>query len=358
MLGQIEVGPVGDALKLVPAPRIAVLQVGRASRIVRELLGRVNVAAEVGWVDTKSYVPLFAQVDPAAVPLVRLIGRDEVLHLHLLEFARAEDEVAQGDLVAERLALLSDAKGQPTTGRREHVLEVDEDALRGLGPQIGLRARPGNRANLGTEHEVELARLGELADHATSRACRTLEMVRTEALLALEAIDHRVVKVLHMAGRFPDARGLDDRGVKADDIGAFTHGRAPPELFDVALQLDAERSVVVGRSEPAVDLRGGKHEPALLTQRNEGVEGDFCSGGHQHRLSGGAIGGRIVEAGIAASVCGRDLMRFLIGLILGLLVGAVLTVLATGNAGRALQEQIREQTERGDGSTGDGAPAR
>lgn len=39
-------------------------------------------------------------------------------------------------------------------------------------------------------------------------------------------------------------------------------------------------------------------------------------------------------------------MRFLIGLTLGLLIGAVLTILATGNAGRALQVQIREQTER------------
>ena len=39
-------------------------------------------------------------------------------------------------------------------------------------------------------------------------------------------------------------------------------------------------------------------------------------------------------------------MRFLIGLLLGLLTGAVLTILATGNAGRALQEQIREQADR------------
>ena len=40
-------------------------------------------------------------------------------------------------------------------------------------------------------------------------------------------------------------------------------------------------------------------------------------------------------------------MRFLIGLLLGVLIGAVLTILATGNAGRALQEQMREQAERG-----------
>lgn len=39
-------------------------------------------------------------------------------------------------------------------------------------------------------------------------------------------------------------------------------------------------------------------------------------------------------------------MRFLIGLLLGLLIGAVLAILATGNAGRALQAQMREQAER------------
>ena len=51
-------------------------------------------------------------------------------------------------------------------------------------------------------------------------------------------------------------------------------------------------------------------------------------------------------------------MRFLIGLLLGLLIGAVLTILATGNAGRALQEQIREQTERERASrSGDRAPS-
>ena len=37
-------------------------------------------------------------------------GFDEELHLHLLELARAEDEVPGRDLVAERLADLRDAE--------------------------------------------------------------------------------------------------------------------------------------------------------------------------------------------------------------------------------------------------------
>ena len=52
-------------------------------------------------------------------------------------------------------------------------------------------------------------------------------------------------------------------------------------------------------------------------------------------------------------------MRFLIGLLLGLLIGAVLTILATGNAGRALQGQIREQMERDQANRAGGdAPSR
>ena len=50
-------------------------------------------------------------------------------------------------------------------------------------------------------------------------------------------------------------------------------------------------------------------------------------------------------------------MRFVIGLMLGLLIGAVLTILATGNAGRALQSQFREQAERERASRSSGESA-
>ncbi len=41
-------------------------------------------------------------------------------------------------------------------------------------------------------------------------------------------------------------------------------------------------------------------------------------------------------------------MRFLIGLLVGALIGGVLTILATGNAGRALQAQMRERAQPAD----------
>ncbi len=68
-----------------------------------------------------------------------LAGTDEILHLHLLELARAEDEVAGRDFVAERFSDLRDAEGNFAAHRRQHVLEIDEDALRRFGAKIGER---------------------------------------------------------------------------------------------------------------------------------------------------------------------------------------------------------------------------
>ncbi len=73
-------------------------------------------------------------------PSPGLGGGHEELHLHLLELARAEDEVAGGDLVAEALADLGDAEGGLLAPELEVVLEVQEDPLGGLGPQVDGRA--------------------------------------------------------------------------------------------------------------------------------------------------------------------------------------------------------------------------
>ena len=87
----------------------------------------------------------------------------EELHLHLLKLAGAESEVAGRDLVAETLAHLGDAEGDFHARAIEHVLEIDEHALRGFGSQEGGPLFAGESADDGFEHEVEFARLGELA---------------------------------------------------------------------------------------------------------------------------------------------------------------------------------------------------
>ena len=44
-------------------------------------------------------------------PFFILIGRDKILHFHLFEFTGAEDKIAGGDLIAERLADLRYPEG-------------------------------------------------------------------------------------------------------------------------------------------------------------------------------------------------------------------------------------------------------
>src|SRR5262249_46983257 len=134
-------------------------------------------------------------VDPVAVPALRVCGRDEELHLHLLELAHPEEEVAGRDLVSEGLADLRDAERRPAARELQDVLEVDKDALRGLRPQVRQRGRILEGADVRLEHEVELARLGQVALRELARvlarlaaALRVLELVRAEAQLARAAI--------------------------------------------------------------------------------------------------------------------------------------------------------------------------
>jgi hypothetical protein len=137
--GQVEVGAVGDALELAPLGTgevEPVLDVHCPLRVVGELLLGVLEVAQVVGVDAEADVPGGAVVDPPLVPRLVLAGLDEVLHLHLLELACAEDEVAGRDLVAERLADLGDAERRLAARRVHDVEEVEEDALRGLRPQV------------------------------------------------------------------------------------------------------------------------------------------------------------------------------------------------------------------------------
>ena len=76
--------------------------------------------------------------------------------------------------------------------------------------------------------------------------------------------------------RWPDASqtagGDEDGGVEADDVVAQLHHRPPPRVLHVAQQQDAERAVVVGRAEAAVDLGRREHEAAPLAQVDDLVE--------------------------------------------------------------------------------------
>ena len=77
----------------------------------------------------------------------RLVGPDEKLQFHLLEFAGAEGEIAGVDLVAKGLADLADAEGNFLARHFEHVFELGKNRLGGFRAQPGhvLRALPPAR---------------------------------------------------------------------------------------------------------------------------------------------------------------------------------------------------------------------
>src|SRR4029079_1495095 len=206
VLGQVESAAVRDPLELRPADREQVLDVARAARVVRELVGLVRADAEVALANAVAEMPAEALVDPVAVPLVRLVRRDEELHLHLLELERAEDEVPGRDLVPERLADLRDPERRLAARDLGDVLEVDEDALRRLGAEIDVDAGLLDRADPRLEHQVEVPRLGQVAVRglagplrrrlaaAELLVLRVGEVVDTKALLAGPAVDQRVAE--------------------------------------------------------------------------------------------------------------------------------------------------------------------
>ena len=217
VLGEVEVAAVGDALELAPGAGVEVLDVARPGGVVRELLLGVRPQAQVLAPDAQPRVPVQALLAPVLVPLLGLVGRDEELHLHLLELERAEDEVRGRDLVAERLADLRDAERRLLAREAQRRLEVQEDALRGLGAQEDGRALLLHRPDRGLEHQVERARLGQVAaaDRALDRlrilAARLgllLQRVQPEAPLALaEALHERVARSPRGARRPPRSSG-------------------------------------------------------------------------------------------------------------------------------------------------------
>ncbi len=207
---QVVVGAVGDALELTPLRALEaelVLDVDGALGVVRELLGRVLELPQLRRVDAEVDVPGEALVDPALVPLLVLAGLDEELHLHLLELAGAEDEVAGGDLVAEALADLADAERRLLARALLHVGVVDEDALRGLGAQVGQPAVVLDDAEVGLQQPVEHLRLGPHVAVAAVRARRVRERL-ARALLEVVGAEALVARACtRPAGRRTPARG-------------------------------------------------------------------------------------------------------------------------------------------------------
>ena len=139
-----------DAFNLLEAERHEELYVGCRIGVVSQLL--VVVIAVVVVAKAQGFVPLKACLLPLLEPLQLGAGLHEELHLHLLELAHTEDELAGHDFVAESFTNLCDAERNLHAARLLHVQVVDEDTLCRLRTQIDLHCAIGRRTHLCREH--------------------------------------------------------------------------------------------------------------------------------------------------------------------------------------------------------------
>src|SRR5215218_3604537 len=101
-----------NALELLPAKWKAVFDIDRLLGVVSQLIGSVLAEAHALGRNPIPGVPVPATRQPLLEDPRRVVRLDEVLHLHLLELAHAEDEIAGRYLVAKALADLRDSEGQ------------------------------------------------------------------------------------------------------------------------------------------------------------------------------------------------------------------------------------------------------
>ena len=101
------------------------------------------------------------------------------------------------------------------------------------------------------------------------------QLVRAESFVAGLAIHERVVEAAHMAGGHPGLGGHEDGAVDADIVAALGHEFAPPRLFDIVFEFHAERAIVPGVGQAAIDLRAGEDKSPSLAQSDDLFHGLF-----------------------------------------------------------------------------------
>ncbi len=242
VLPQIVIAAVGDALQLRPAHGEIVVDVVTFLGVMRQFFLAVGTQAQVILPDAETQIPPASLLEPVVEPFICRLRPDEVLDFHLLELPAAEDEVAGGNLVAERFPELGDAERQTFPRRVEHVLKIDEDTLRGLRPQVDHVSVLLHRPHKGLEHQVEQARLGELT--AAGGASAAGGLVAAPPQMAVFALHQRVGELLEVSAGRPRLRVHQDAGIQPHHVIALLDHGAPPGLLNVALQFHAQRPVV------------------------------------------------------------------------------------------------------------------
>ena len=265
MGAQVVVGTVGHAHEFAPfttGEPEPIFEVNGACGIVGTLLfGNVELTHIVG-VNAQVDKPIPAGVHPFLEFFGGIARRHEIFDLHLFEFAGAEDEVTRGDLVAERLANLTNAEGGLHAGGGLHILKVNKDALGGFGPHIVQTLLVVDRAKESLHESGEHLRLGPGAGLAGFRVgnigetiCRRVavlllvglqEVIGTIALMGMQGFHQRIGEGFHVAGGLPHLARQNNGRVKTYHVGPTLHEGAPPLLFNILFEFHAKRAVIPG----------------------------------------------------------------------------------------------------------------
>mmetsp|Transcript_104568 Transcript_104568/g.300627 ORF Transcript_104568/g.300627 Transcript_104568/m.300627 type:complete len:362 (+) Transcript_104568:208-1293(+) len=140
VLLQVVLAACSDTEQLLLSEGVPENDVRARAGVVRKLVALVDHPAQKLFSEADSLQEVPHLHDPFLLHLlVIVLGIDEVLDLHLLELPRAEQELPRRDLVAECLADLSDAERHLHPRDCGDILEVHEDTLCGLGPQVAHR---------------------------------------------------------------------------------------------------------------------------------------------------------------------------------------------------------------------------
>src|SRR5205085_9687546 len=102
----------------------------------------------------------------------------------------AEDVMPWINLVPKRLPDQRDSERQFLPRRIQHVLELDEDRLRGFRSEIGRALFIFGGADESLEHEVERARLCKIFATTVRTLLLFAELVGPQPRFAGPAIDH------------------------------------------------------------------------------------------------------------------------------------------------------------------------
>ena len=206
-------------------------------------------------------------MEPILQQLQAVFRPAEIFEFHLLELAGSKGEIARIDFVAECFADLSDSEWELFPGNLQDIFKLNEDGLSRLRPEISDCRLIFGCAHIGLKHQVEGSRFSkiEAAAHRTLfPAILFWQLICSKAGFTIPTVYHRIGERILVSARDPDLPVHEDRAVHADDIVAFPHHAAPPEILQVPFQLSSERSVIPTAVQAAVDFaRLEDKSPAL-----------------------------------------------------------------------------------------------